>query len=85
MTINYLLISGKKVTLENRDKICWYGEMSFFPHFLELLNEKSVEVEIILSEPIIPEMMNSSDLAFKSQQKVSQYFYSLNRPAMEAL
>jgi 1-acyl-sn-glycerol-3-phosphate acyltransferase len=85
LTINYLKISGKQVSLLNRDKVCWYGEMDFFPHFFSLLAEKEIEVEIILSEPIIPELMNTIDLALKSQQKVSQYFDSLNRPAMEAL
>ena len=85
LTINYISISGKKISLENRDKICWYGDMDFFPHFLNLLNERKVVVEIKVSEPIIPHLMNTIDLALQSQKKVSQYFDSLNRPAMEAL
>jgi 1-acyl-sn-glycerol-3-phosphate acyltransferase len=85
LTINYLSISGQKLSTRNRDKVCWYGDMNFFPHFLALLNEKEINVEVIFSEPIIPKMMSTIDLALKSQQKVSQYFDSLNRPAMEAL
>jgi 1-acyl-sn-glycerol-3-phosphate acyltransferase len=85
LTINYLSISGKPVTTLNRDKVCWYGDMDFFPHFLELLNEKKIQVKVSVGEPMRPELMTTIDLAFKSHQTVSRSFQPLNKEVMEAL
>lgn len=47
LTINYKTIDGKALNRQNRDKVCWYGDMSFAPHLWELC--KSAEVTASLS------------------------------------
>ncbi len=44
--INYTHLSGKKVTSQNRDKICWYGKASFAPHLIKFLKESSLVCEL---------------------------------------
>ncbi len=78
LTINYQTISGNPVNVSNRDVVCWYGEMDFFPHFLSLLEQKEVEVEIVINEPFLPELMLSIDLAMRSQMIVAGAFRPLN-------
>lgn len=78
LTINYRTISRQPVYSGNRDVVCWYGDMDFFPHFLTLLEQNEVEVEVVLNEPFLPELMPTLDLALKSQMLVAGSFRPLN-------
>jgi 1-acyl-sn-glycerol-3-phosphate acyltransferase len=80
MTINYQLISQEPVSLNNRDVVCWYGDMDFFPHFLTLLEQTEVKVEVILNAPFLPEFLPTQELALKSHQLISSSFRPLNMP-----
>lgn len=50
--LRYKEINGEPFSVQNRDKICWYGDMTFVPHFLSALSLKSVKVELEFLEPI---------------------------------
>lgn len=78
MTINYKCISGEALSMNNRDTICWYGDMDFFPHFMTLLEQSEIKAEVILSEPFLPELMPTIELALKSHELVSRSFQTLN-------
>jgi 1-acyl-sn-glycerol-3-phosphate acyltransferase len=43
--VRYLSIDGVPVTSANRDQAFWYGDMTFFPHFWQLMGRK-IEVEV---------------------------------------
>lgn len=77
LTINYKTISHKEVSSENRDIVCWYGLMDFLPHFLKLLEEKEVSVEVSVGELISP-YGDSLELAKKSHEIISLSFISLH-------
>ena len=49
--IKYTKIDGEPRSEANRDLVCWYGDMSFTPHFMKLLG-RSLEAEIHILEPI---------------------------------
>jgi lyso-ornithine lipid O-acyltransferase len=85
VTINYVSISGKKVDTSNRDIVCWYGDMDFFPHFLLLLEQSEVVAEITISEPILPRTSISQELAQKSYEQVLVWFRPLNTLPQESL
>ena len=50
--LRYKSVNGKKLGIDNRDLVFYYGGMSFFRHLLRLLTLKSVEAELTLLEPI---------------------------------
>jgi len=50
--INYRKINGEPVTRSNRDALFWYADMSFFPHFNELLSLSFVLATIEILEAI---------------------------------
>lgn len=63
LTINYEKINGKKLSTENRDFIFWYGDMDFFPHFMSLLKQNTIKVNLTVHEAFKPGLMTSLDMA----------------------
>lgn len=63
ITLNYTSIDGVAVSKENRDKIFWYGEMSFYPHILHVLNHKRIELEFKIHQPVSDIQKFESDIA----------------------
>jgi lyso-ornithine lipid O-acyltransferase len=55
LTINYKVLSGSEVSLKNRDDVFWYGDQTFFPHFIKYILEDHVDVEITVHDPVMPE------------------------------
>ncbi|MFA6455627.1 MAG: lysophospholipid acyltransferase family protein [Bacteroidota bacterium] len=48
MTIRYRNVDGNDLSFLNRDVVCWYGTMEFFPHFIRLMRCTSVSAEVIV-------------------------------------
>ena len=70
--IKYKEINGETFGPHNRDMICWYGDMTFAPHFYNLKNIESVKVEISFLEPIDPKV--HTDRATVSEMARDQIF-----------
>jgi len=49
--IRYTAIDGKRIDASTRDLVCWYGDMSFAPHFSKLLG-RTISAEVNVLEPI---------------------------------
>jgi 1-acyl-sn-glycerol-3-phosphate acyltransferase len=77
VTVNYQSIDRKPVTLENRDVICWYGDMTFFSHLVKLTHIKEAQLSIYVHERIV-EPMEGQELAAIAHQMVSQKFRSFS-------
>jgi len=60
--IQYESIDGKPVTVQNRDNLCWYGDMGFGSHFLKLTSFKEIRMRLrFLPEiPVTPESTRDS-------------------------
>ena len=52
IVFKYTEIDGQPINEINRDRICWYGDMSFGPHFLEILGTRKLKAELHYLEPI---------------------------------
>lgn len=74
LCLNYRKANGEKITVGNRDLLFWYGDMTFFPHFIEFLKLDDIEVE--LNELPLIEVSNQTkeDLALKSYEAVKNEF-----------
>jgi 1-acyl-sn-glycerol-3-phosphate acyltransferase len=51
--LKYTEIDGEPFSPANRDRMCWYGDMDFFSHFMGLMNLKKVKAELHFLEPIV--------------------------------
>ncbi len=52
MALKYTEINGSPFSAENRDKVCWYGDMSFAPHLAGVLKLKSAVAQLRFQKPI---------------------------------
>ncbi|NUM88063.1 MAG: 1-acyl-sn-glycerol-3-phosphate acyltransferase [Bdellovibrionales bacterium] len=52
MVIQYEEIDGSPVTSRNRDLLCWYGSMSFAPHYWAVMGCRKIRIRV----KILPEI-----------------------------
>jgi len=52
VTISYTKINAEEVNLKNRDKVCWYGQINFYQHLLEVLKLNSIEAKVVIHPKI---------------------------------
>ncbi|MGE5279933.1 MAG: lysophospholipid acyltransferase family protein [Deltaproteobacteria bacterium] len=52
VSIVYEAVDGAPFSRENRDRVCWYGDMTFWDHFVGLLRSRSVAVTLVVHEPL---------------------------------
>ena len=75
LCLNYKEVEGEVFSRFNADKICWYGSMSFFPHFLQLMQLDSIQVQLsFLGNLSFREEKDFGDLARIGHQTISQYY-----------
>ena len=73
--LNYRRVGGEPVTILNRDKVCWYGDMDFVPHLWSLVKSGGVELDLHFLPPIATsDAMDATELAERSQQAVAGKF-----------
>ncbi len=74
--IKYREINGKAFSPENRDHVCWYGDMDFVPHFLQLCKTKKVVVDLEFLKPIKTHPDSTRDeLTAQAHEAVSQAYH----------
>jgi 1-acyl-sn-glycerol-3-phosphate acyltransferase len=75
LCLNYKKIDQNALNLRNRDLVFWYGDQTFFPHFLNLLTVGQIEVELSILDPFFAEAeMSKTELAEKSFQLVQDHY-----------
>lgn len=79
LTLNYISIDGEPVGPSNRDMICWYGDMAFFPHIMGLFRAKSIKARITVGAPLSP-ALDAIQLSETSYNQVVSHFTSLGPP-----
>jgi len=52
VSIVYQDVDGAPFSRANRDRVCWYGEMTFWDHFVSLLRSRWVDVTLEIHEPV---------------------------------
>lgn len=78
LTLNYEKIDDVNITVVNRDKICWYGRMSFLPHFFELLKAKSIKVKLDYSGEFSPgRSETTTEIAAKAHFHISKNYIAI--------
>lgn len=76
-TLNYLNLNDQKVDRQNRDEVCWYGDMTFFDHLWNIFSLSTIDVStefhnsIETTDPLNQDVAQLSELSHKI---VSQSF-----------
>lgn len=78
VTINYKEIDGSPDIRANRDKVFWYGDMTFFDHFWTFLGLDHVKAEVTIDQPIpIKATNNKAEVAELARQAVLRNYLPL--------
>lgn len=79
ISVNYKMINGEKFNISNRDLVCWYGNMTFIKHFLNMLEITSCKVSISYHQPINSTLHQSpQELSFSAYNAVNIGFIQLS-------
>jgi len=65
VTLTYKLIDQQPVSAVNRDRIYWYGDMSFAPHLWDLLGANRIEVSVKIHPAIKTSKLQNDSQARK--------------------
>lgn len=73
--IKYLEIDGEPLSVENRDRVCWYGDLPFGGHAASLMKTKSLKVELQFLDVIkVTPESTRHELAEKAQAAITQAY-----------
>lgn len=75
LSLNYTELDGSPINKLNRDKICWYGDMSFLPHLWTFFQSKKLMAQVRVCEVLHESTLE--DFQLKSHRSVSKYFRPL--------
>lgn len=71
LTINYRYLDDEPVTLKNRDKVFWYGDMTFANHLWGVFSIKRIRVDLTVGESLkVGEEQDHGVLAELSHSRV---------------
>ena len=71
LCIRYPRIDGRPFGPTNHARVCWYGDMAFLPHLLQLLSVRRLEASVHYLEPIAVAAGDRKSLASESHQAIS--------------
>jgi 1-acyl-sn-glycerol-3-phosphate acyltransferase len=74
LTLAYKSIDRQPVTAANRDRIYWYGDMSFVPHLWGLLGTKRIDVSVKIHPRIETSLLQNNS---RSRKQLSHACYHL--------
>ncbi|MCB0378747.1 MAG: 1-acyl-sn-glycerol-3-phosphate acyltransferase [Bdellovibrionales bacterium] len=77
--LKYEKYNGEAFGPQNRDNICWYGDMTFGPHFLQLMGTQELEVSLKYLNPLDPKQFAShGELAQRAHQLINDCYMQRN-------
>lgn len=75
--LRYEEVDGEPFNEHNKDKICWYGDMPFLPHFQQVMGLKKLKVTVTYLDPLpIAQYPDRHMLAEASYNQISQYYFA---------
>jgi 1-acyl-sn-glycerol-3-phosphate acyltransferase len=72
VTISYRFVDREPLSPVNRDRVYWYGDMSFVPHLWDLLGTKRIDVSVKIDPPIETALLRNSS---QCRKELSQACY----------
>ena len=73
--LKYICIDGKPFSRDNCDRICWYDNMKFASHILQLLSIKELKVEVHYLAPLNPvDFRSHGDLSLAAEKSIRSVY-----------
>jgi len=68
VAITYKSIDGAEINKSNKDKVYWYGDMSFVPHLFGILQLKGIKMKIEILPPLDISRMDAVDASLRRKE-----------------
>lgn len=86
LCLQYIKIDGKNFDTNNRDLVCWYGDMGFLTHLWSVMKLKRVDIKLHTLNPIsIEPDSNVATLALSSHAKIAETYTDHAHDTLSAL
>lgn len=76
LCIRYPVIDNRPADQETLERVCFYGDMTFFPHFVKLMPLKRIEAELIVTDKIPSRKYSRKEMAEVSFNKVLEAYFA---------
>lgn len=74
--LKYISVDGEPFSPQNCDRICWYGDMTFGPHYLQLMSLKELKAEIHYLDPLDPkDYASHGELAAAAEERIKKVYF----------
>lgn len=81
--LKYVSIDDEPFSAANCDKVAWYGEMNFLPHFLGVMNCRKIKARVEFLSPIkVTRESTRNELAEKSYAAIYAAYFGRPAPPM---
>jgi 1-acyl-sn-glycerol-3-phosphate acyltransferase len=80
LNITYTKINGRQVSPENRDKVCWYGQVKFFSHILGAFKLRRIEAKVVIHPKLESEFILQNGCSRKDVSRLTQEIISRAYP-----
>jgi 1-acyl-sn-glycerol-3-phosphate acyltransferase len=74
IAIKYKKINAEEISRDNRDKVCWYGQIKFHKHLLKVLQLNNIQVEVVIYPKIY---LTDSQDGNHSRKSLSELSYKI--------
>lgn len=82
--LRYEAIDGEPFNEHNKDRICWYGDMTFLPHFAQVMSLKSLKVTVTYLEPIsVKQFPDRHMLADAAYNQITKHYFANRDPSFK--
>jgi 1-acyl-sn-glycerol-3-phosphate acyltransferase len=82
--LRYELIDGQPFSEENKDRLCWHGDMGFLPHFLQVMTLQTLQVSVNYLEPIsTKEFPDRHLLADQAYAQITKSYFMNRDPSFK--
>ena len=75
--LRYLEVDGESISLENRHRVFYYGDMQLVPQLMGLLKLRSLTVEVVFGSPIVHEKLTRKELADQARSVIEGHFLAV--------
>jgi len=74
VAIKYTKINAADINRDDRDKICWYGQIKFYKHLLGVLELSNIQAEVVIYPKIY--LAESQDTG-RSRKEIGEALYKI--------
>ncbi len=76
--LNYREIAGRPIGVDNRDEICWYGDMTFFNHLANVARRGDMRVAVTkLSQIHVKPQSDRKSLAAEAYNQITGHYVQI--------